>query len=131
MPSLYEGFLQSVGGDVESSLMKPGPQQVARLFSECGLAVSEEQLQEVYGDEEWNVERSFTWSEFHELAVKCGLEQDSEPCVASIAAAQVDVRDEGTDHPAACGDEGANQQEYIKACSYSDEWSQDEGFARQ
>ena len=76
METLYDAYLQEVGGDRETSLDKPGAARMAELFIQCGLVISEEQIQEVYECQKWNAERSCSWSELHEFAVKCGLEPE-------------------------------------------------------
>ena len=70
--------MRAVGGDVEQSLSKPGSARVAELLGECGLADSEEQVSKAYAEEAWSEDRSFTWPEFQELGVKCGLVENDE-----------------------------------------------------
>ena len=86
----------------------PGPARVAQLLCECDIVVSEAQLHEVYEREKWSEERCFTWSEFHELALKCGFDEieDFDGAVSG-AAALCAASDMGPEDLATAGDEAA------------------------
>ena len=86
MSSLLQIYMLAVGGDVEQPLSKPGPARVAELFGECGLADSEQQVSKAYAEEAWSEDRSFTWSEFEELGVRCGLDGENGQAVGKSGA---------------------------------------------
>ena len=47
---------------------------VAKLFDEIASIVSGTQIQEVYDQQKWTEDWSFTWSEFEQIASRCGCD---------------------------------------------------------
>ena len=60
MRTLYDVFLDAVGGDQKKLFSSPGPSGVAALFSECGIITSQGVVTAVYQQNDWSAERSFT-----------------------------------------------------------------------
>ena len=67
MSSLKEMFEMSAGADADAHLATPNLAYVVHLLREAGETVSVDDLEQIYGEENWTAERSFTWSELQTL----------------------------------------------------------------
>ncbi len=76
---LRAAFVAAAGGEKkEASIQAPGIAGLCVLFSGFSPTVEPQTLENLFSAHAWPAERSFTWSEFLELATLTGVAGDEE-----------------------------------------------------
>lgn len=72
MVTMYDVFVEVVGGDPTASLGVNSVGVISEICMKSGADVHESRIREVFENEQGTLETTLTWPEFRMLALKCG-----------------------------------------------------------
>ena len=67
MAKLKQMFEMTAGADADAHLATPDLAYVVQLLREAGESLCLDDLEQLYAEENWKADRSFTWSELQAL----------------------------------------------------------------
>ena len=74
MDTLYEAYVDAIGGNLANPQQALCPKQVAEIFAAYNSSISEEQLLIVWNEEVSGEGHGPTWPELQKLAAKCDID---------------------------------------------------------